>query len=62
MRNRENIVIFNIKDVESEYTGGGIWCFTGQLSDGTYFLFDSDNFDLRLVNERPDPETCWYAY
>lgn len=58
---KNDIVVFQVKSAEYYYTGGGIWLFHGQLEDGTYFLLDSDHFDVRLVNSEPDPEVCWYA-
>ena len=47
-----------IKNVNPEYTGGNIYCFTGELENGNYFLADcpisADYYDLRIVNENPD--------
>ena len=43
---------------EASYTGGGIYVFLGELSDGTYFIADYPYFDLRIVNEDPRP-TYW---
>lgn len=43
--------------VEPCYTGGGIYIFTGQMSDGNYFMADSSFFDVRILNEDPDEPT-----
>lgn len=55
-----------IKNVIPEYTGGGIYCFTGELQDGNYFLADcpisASYYSLRIVNENPgkyDPNEVW---
>lgn len=46
-----------IKSVFPEYTGGGVYCFTGELQDGNYFLADcisADCYSLRIVNDNPN--------
>ena len=43
------------KSVEPNYTGGGIYVFTGQVDDN-YFVADSPNFDVRLLNDDPNAE------
>lgn len=50
-----------LKNVVATYTGGGIWVFTGELKDGTFFLHD-DNFDTRILTEYPDPsnDDVWF--
>ena len=40
--------------VDPEYTGGGIYVFTGKLTDGNYFMADTANYDVRIVNENPN--------
>jgi len=50
--------IMRIKSVTPEYTGGGIYVFLGAFTDGTFFIADSDNYDVRIVNENPEP-TFW---
>lgn len=48
----------------AEYTGGGIWVFTGKLDDGTFFMADGFEYDIRIVNEDPDEVEdggAWYV-
>lgn len=61
--------INDIEYVEPNYTGGGVYVYTGKLKDGNYFLgsddwFDKNNkmFTIRVVNENPDDyeEDCWF--
>ena len=52
--------------VEPIYTGGNIYVFRGELSDGTWFIADDSYYDVRIVNADvfgPDEsfEDCWYA-
>ena len=48
-------------DIEPIYTGGGIWCFDGELSDGTFFIAEDANDSFRIVNEDPrGNEEAWY--
>ena len=45
-------------------TGGGFWSFWGKLSDNTYFMMDTGNFDVRILKEDPQMDTnedSWYA-
>ena len=47
-----------IENVTPIYTGGGIYIYTGELSDGNYFIasdqsFVGDYFDIRIVDENP---------
>ncbi len=43
--------------VEPEYTGGGIYLFTGKLTDGNFFMADTANYDVRVLTEDPDEPT-----
>lgn len=43
--------------VEPEYTGGGIYLFTGRLTDGSYFMADTANYDVRVLNADPNEPT-----
>ena len=36
--------------VRPDYTGGGIYVFLGKLKNGQWFLADSDNLDVRLID------------
>ena len=54
MKNKITTFYNQLKNVEATYTGGGIWVFTGELKDGTFFMHD-DNFDTRILSEYPDP-------
>ena len=40
--------------VDPEYTGGNIYVFTGHLADGNYFMADTANYDVRVLNEDPN--------
>jgi len=42
------------KAVTPCYSGGGIYIFTGSLSNGDYFISSSDMYDIRLINVNPD--------
>lgn len=46
----------NINNVTPFYTGGGIYCFVGQL-DGYYFIASDGMYDIRLVDA--DPIEAW---
>lgn len=53
-----------IVKANAEYTGGNIWVFTGKLDDGTYFMADGFEYDVRIVNEDPDEVEdggAWYC-
>lgn len=43
--------------VDPEYTGGGIYLFTGRLTDGNYFMADTANYDVRVLNADPNEPT-----
>lgn len=43
--------------VEPEYTGGGIYLFTGKLADGNFFMADTANYDVRVLNADPNEPT-----
>lgn len=43
--------------VDPEYTGGGIYLFTGKLADGDYFMADTANYDVRVLNADPNEPT-----
>lgn len=61
MKNKIKTFYNQLKNVEATYTGGGIWVFTGELKDGTFFMHD-DNFDTRILSQYPDPweEEPWF--
>lgn len=40
--------MYNIKSVVPEYTGGGIWIYSGVVSDGQWFL-TSDDYPLVCI-------------
>ncbi len=44
---------FDIKKVNTLYTGGNIYVFLGALNDGTFFMAESSCFDVRIFNEDP---------
>lgn len=44
---------FNFQKVTPEYTGGGVYLFTGKCN-GEYFLADSDYFDVTFIDADPD--------
>lgn len=54
--------------VNPEYTGGGIYVFTGELADGNFFMADTANYDVRIVNASPvipadmSDEEVWEKY
>lgn len=39
--------------VDPEYTGGGIYVFTGELTDGNFFMADTSFYDVRIVDADP---------
>lgn len=43
--------------VQPDYTGGGIYLFTGRLADGNYFMADTANYDVRILTEDPNEPT-----
>ena len=47
--------------VNPVYTGGGIYCYTGQLKNGNYFMASDADCWVVEVNENPDTEEDpWY--
>ena len=52
---------------EPIYTGGGIYCFRGQLSETEWFVADDDFYDVRIVDSTPweidkyGDEVCWFS-
>ncbi len=34
--------MIDVKSVSAVYTGGNIWCFLGEYTDGVFFLADDD--------------------
>lgn len=42
-----------IKNVHAVYTGGGIWLFYGEMTDGKFFLTDDDGNTL-ILNDSPE--------
>lgn len=42
-----------IKSVYPCYTGGNIYCFTGALEDGTFFLASNDMYDVTIIDTDP---------
>lgn len=49
-------------NVSPDYTGGGIYVYTGKLSDGTYFFADGDNYYAEILDSDPrdDYEEAFY--
>ena len=43
----------SFKDIEPYYTGGGIWCFDGELSNGTFFQASDFMDSFRILNADP---------
>ena len=43
-------------NVEAVYTGGGIWLFCGEVSDGNWFF--TDDFGCTLILDT-NPDTDW---
>lgn len=40
-------------NIETDYTGGGIYVFTGKLDNGNYFLADTSFYDVRILDADP---------
>lgn len=40
--------------VNPEYTGGGIYVFTGELANGNYFMADTSFYDVRVLDADPN--------
>lgn len=57
---KEGNIPLRIKTVKPNYTGGGIYLYTGKLSNGSYFMasddyfYDNGYFDVLIVNADPD--------
>lgn len=53
-----------VESAEAAYTGGGIYCYIGKMSDGTYFMagddVTEDYSELTIVDEMPDFDESWY--
>ena len=45
-------------DANATYTGGGIYIYTGQLDDGTFFMTNTEYLDYIMVLDA-DPEENW---
>lgn len=52
--------ISTFEKVEPCYTGGGIYCVVGRLTDGNYFMGDITFEWIAIVNEKPDWDDSWY--
>ena len=50
---------YNIEQCIVDYTGGNIFVVRGKLSDGSYFIAEDSNFDIRLVNANPLRARNW---
>lgn len=51
---------YTIKSVEPVYTGGNIWIFYGELTDGNYFLTDDYGATLILDSDPDDFDVSLY--
>lgn len=53
---------YYFESVDTCYTGGGIYVFIGRLTNGNYFMAETGQFDVRLLNEIPDwdNEENWF--
>lgn len=58
IRNASSAKTPSIKSATADYTGGGVYIFLGEFTDGTYFIADYPYWDLRVVDEDPRP-TFW---
>ena len=54
---------YDFEKVTPDYTGGGIYIFSGKLTDGNYFLADGDMFDVSILDADAyeNWEECFYA-
>ena len=43
----------DIKVIYPDYTGGGIYVFLGQLSDGNYFMAGNSDWAVRILDACP---------
>lgn len=50
----------NFKTAHAEYTGGNIWLFHGELTDGNYFLMDDEGAVMILDEDPADFEESLY--
>lgn len=50
----------NLKEAFAVYTGGGIWLFYGQLTNGNYFLMDDNGWTLILNADPSDFDESTY--
>lgn len=51
-----------IEKAVAKYTGGGVWCFLGKLTNGLYFIAENDFCFLsivRIVKENPETTDEW---
>lgn len=55
-------VNYKFVSVTPDYTGGGIYVFTGKLSNGNYFMADTGFYDVRILDDDPDAETGEVMY
>ena len=46
-------ILPRIKDVTPIYTGGNIYIYWGEFADGTFFIADTPDWDLRIVDADP---------
>ena len=44
----------------AEYTGGGIYVFASEYSDGTYGMAATEDENIYIVDAFPDAEYAWY--
>ena len=61
---KEDFLMAEIVKCDFMCTGGGFWSFWGKLSDNTYFMMDTGNFDVRILKEDPQMDTnedSWYV-
>lgn len=53
---------YEIKTANAMYTGGNIYVFTGKFTDGNYFIADSCDGFVRIINDNPDGESEFYDW
>ena len=51
---------YGFKDVTSEYIGGGIWIYMGQLTNGNYFMCSDDAVNVINADPREAGEDAYY--
>lgn len=54
---RFEMVTSLFRSVVPTYTGGGIYVFCGELTNGNYFIADNSWFDVRILNGDPTEPT-----